>query len=191
MISRADSYEREPRSKLTEANHGRRSLVDKIKSLFFFLCIMKLCLFPLPPTANITFDIFFNPNKALEPGAKQAVNRLIYQHVSLLPPINIHVSLFWLRKALNHCAAIIIYIKMEVEKANTFLAECPGVFIASQYTQSCDGYIGISHHVGPLFHCIFFFFLLPLLEEIRMWFHDQNQERQLFVVLELRTTKLK
>lgn len=122
---------------------------------------MKLCLSPppLPPTANITFDIYFNPNKALEPGAEQAVNRLIYQHVSLLPPINIHVSLFWLRKALNHCAAIIIYIKTEVDKANTFLAECPSVFIASQYTRSCDGYIGISRYVCHFFQFVFFFFL--------------------------------
>lgn len=76
---------------------------------------LRLFFFP-PPTANITFDIFFNPNKALEPGAEQAVNRLIYQHVSLLPPINIHVCLFWLRKALNHCAATIIYIKRRWKK---------------------------------------------------------------------------
>lgn len=133
--------------------------------------------FPLPPTANITFDIFFNPNKALEPGAEQAVNRLIYQHVSLLPPINIHVSLFWLRKALNHCAAIIIYIKTEVEKANTFLAECPGVFIA-RHPGAATGILGSATMCVPT---LSFHFLLPsaLLEEIRMWFHDQNRERHL------------
>lgn len=107
--------------------------------------------FSLPLTANITL-FFFNPNKALEPGAEKAVNRLIYQHVSLLPPIKIHVSLFWLGKALNHCSAIIIY-KTEVEKANTFLAECPGVFIA-HHPRAAMGIF--SCHVCPLFHFIFF-----------------------------------
>lgn len=119
--------------------------------LFLFIYI-----YILPPTANITFDIFFNLNKALEPGAEEAVNRLIYQHVSLLHPINIHVSSSWLGKALNHCSAIIIYIKTEVEKANTFLAECPGIFIA-RHPRAATGYIGISRHVCPLFYFSFFF----------------------------------
>lgn len=135
--------------------------------------------FSIPPTANITFDIFFNPNKALEPGAEQAVNRLIYQHVSLLPPINIHVSLFWLRKALNHCTAIIIYIKNGGGKSKYIPGRTPRrIYSVPIYPELRRGILGSATMCAHSF-ISFFFLPLPLLEEIRMWFHDQNRERHL------------